>query len=479
MEPVLLLMHLKTKCVAFGADGAAVNMGVHRGVIALLKRDVGNHVIPIHCMPHRLELAILNLQRKDAMVTKVYDLLHLVWKTYHFSPKSRRELNTIGEELGVGICTPSSVKGTRWIPHVHRALNVLLRAGRGGNLATDSGQYAAIHHHMEHLASSAANADIQGRAKKIRKEMHEVNFCAFSHFLADVFHELASLSCILQRNDLILPQAVSEIRKTVMVLQAMQGTPKRGGILCQFLASLPGQQMEEVTFQGVPLSGDVTGNLGNQKLKKNMTAVIAITVEALNTRFGSLINAETQDYSVVNCFTIFNHDTWPENSDELLNYGSDKVEALVEHFSDVLTSFGCQLEAIQEEWQSVKALISHTFQDKSYRSLWQMLLTKEPYKTDYKNLLHLVEILLILPISAAQCERGFSAQKRIKSSLRSSLHVSTTVDLIRISTEGPSLERFDPTKCAENWLSAGKRSRRPGYKAWPSDSDMIFISDEM
>ncbi|XP_076121139.1 zinc finger protein 862 isoform X2 [Alosa pseudoharengus] len=371
-------------------------MGVHRGVIALLKRDVGNHVIPIHCMPHRLELAILNLQRKDAMVTKVYDLLHLVWKTYHFSPKSRRELNTIGEELGVGICTPSSVKGTRWIPHVHRALNVLLRAGRGGNLATDSGQYAAIHHHMEHLASSAANADIQGRAKK-----------------------------------------------------------------------------------GVPLSGDVTGNFGNQKLKKNMTAVIAITVEALNTRFGSLINAETQDYSVVNCFTIFNHDTWPENSDELLNYGSDKVETLVEHFSDVLTSFGCQLEAIQEEWQSVKALISHTFQDKSYSSLWQMLLTKEPYKTDYKNLLHLVEILLILPISAAQCERGFSAQKRIKSSLRSSLHVSTTEDLIRISTEGPSLERFDPTKCAENWLSAGKRSRRPGYKAWPSDSDMIFISDEM
>lgn len=67
----------------------------------------------------------------------------------------------------MGICTPSNVKGTRWIPHVHRALNVLLRAGRGGNLATDTGQYAAIHHHMEHLASSAPNADIQGRAKKV------------------------------------------------------------------------------------------------------------------------------------------------------------------------------------------------------------------------------------------------------------------------------------------------------------------------
>lgn len=42
------------KCIAFGADGATVNTGVHGGVIALLKRDVGEHVIPIHCMPHQL-----------------------------------------------------------------------------------------------------------------------------------------------------------------------------------------------------------------------------------------------------------------------------------------------------------------------------------------------------------------------------------------------------------------------------------------
>ena len=102
---------------------------------------------------------------------------------------------------------------------------------------------------------------------------------------------------------------------------------------------------------------------------------------------------------------------------------------------------------------------------------------EDPFKLLLQNILHLVDILLVLPISSAQCERGFSAQKRLKSSLRSCLHVSTTEDLIRITTEGPSLELFDPTKCAENCLSAGKRSRRPNYKSWPSDSesDMIFV----
>lgn len=41
------------KCVAFGADGASVNMGIRNGVIAHLQSDAGSHIIPIHCMPHK------------------------------------------------------------------------------------------------------------------------------------------------------------------------------------------------------------------------------------------------------------------------------------------------------------------------------------------------------------------------------------------------------------------------------------------
>ncbi len=77
--------------------------------------------------------------------------------------------------------------------------------------------------------------------------------------------------------------------------------------------------------------------------------------------------------------------------------------------------------------------------------------------------------MLVLPISAAQCERGFSAQNRIKNSTRSCLGVSTTEDLMRISLEGPSLEQFDPSPAVDRWLSS-KRARRPAYKScWVSD----------
>ena len=60
-----------------------------------------------------------------------------------------------------------------------------------------------------------------------------------------------------------------------------------------------------------------------------------------------------------------------------------------------------------------------------------------PYRQYFQFVLHLVEILLVLPISAAQCERAISAQNRIKSGMRVNLGSLTLEDLIRIAAEGP------------------------------------------
>lgn len=66
----------------------------------------------------RLELGLLSVQRDVSMIGQVYNLLYLIWKTYHFSPKSMRELKSLGAEIGVTVNAPSGVKGTRWLPHV-------------------------------------------------------------------------------------------------------------------------------------------------------------------------------------------------------------------------------------------------------------------------------------------------------------------------------------------------------------------------
>ncbi|XP_068757400.1 zinc finger protein 862-like [Montipora capricornis] len=148
----------KEKLVGMGFDGASVNIGKKGGVAALLRREVP-HVIDFHCLPHRLELALLEMQKSCKLVSTIYDVLQLIWKTYHFSPKSMRKLQSIGTELGVNVLKPTQVRGTRWLPHISRALKVLVMPGKDG-----SGQYFIVVYHMDHLSTTSKNADIKGRA---------------------------------------------------------------------------------------------------------------------------------------------------------------------------------------------------------------------------------------------------------------------------------------------------------------------------
>ncbi|KAJ7354948.1 hypothetical protein OS493_029057 [Desmophyllum pertusum] len=86
------------------------------------------------------------------------------------------------------------------------------------------------------------------------------------------------------------------------------------------------------------------------------------------------------------------------------------------------------------------------------------MLTKVPYKDNFKNVLHLVEIMLVQPISAAQCGRAISAQNRVKSSLCIALGSSTLEELIRITAEGPPVPEFNPAPVVDKWLTRDREA---------------------
>lgn len=149
---------------------------------------------------------------------------------------------------------------------------------------------------------------------------------------------------------------------------------------------------------------------------------------------------------------VFNHDTWPECKRELVHFGNHEIDIICDWFGKPLVAAGCNMEVVQTEWRRMKFFVANTFRDKSYSDLWQILLTKDPYKTDFCNVLHLVRIMLTLPISSA-----FSAQKRIKSDIRSSLSVQRLSDLILLSSEGPDLAEFNPEKSIDKWMANSRR----------------------
>ena len=450
-------------------------MGSKGGIAAKVKVDVP-HLVEIHCFPHRLELALLSMQRDCQLVNKVYEILHLVWKTYHYSPKSKRELKALGTELGIDVCQPSRVKGSRWLPHVTRALEVLIKPVKDADLSKDESQYAAVLQHMEHLASSSPKAEIKGRAVNVARTMKDVNFVVFCHFLADVFQILSKMSIHFQRNDLILPSALAIIRETTENINRLSKRPVLGGKMESILASLGKQAEDSPQFQGISLNKSIApgrrtlSGSSPDPVQRNIEQAVDLCLKGLEERFGPLLQNKSSEKTanvaqVISDFLVFNHDAWPSNMQDLVDFGQAAIDRLVDWFRTPLTSSGCVFAAIPSQWLSMKVLVHTQFREKAYSDLWAILLTKAPYKDDLKDVLYLVEILLVLPLSAAQCERAISAQNRIKNCHRASLASHTTEDLIRISAEGPPLREFDPTAAVATWFASAKKPRRPFFES--------------
>ena len=94
--------------------------------------------------------------------------------------------------------------------------------------------------------------------------------------------------------------------------------------------------------------------------------------------------------------------------------------------------------------------------------------------TQCSNILCLIDLVLTIPASTAECERGFSVMGQIKSDWRSSLSPETVDDLMKVLMQSPNIDSFDPSEAIQLWLSSSARQRRPDAKellAFCSDSE--------
>ena len=102
----------------------------------------------------------------------------------------------------------------------------------------------------------------------------------------------------------------------------------------------------------------------------------------------------------------------------------------------------------------------------------------------FPYLARLVQIVATLPVNTAECEHGFSAQNRIKTTLRNQLTTDSLDDLLYIDLLGPSLEKFDAQASITAWQTGAKGSRHihghavgSGRKRKRSDNSSSSSSD--
>lgn len=108
------------------------------------------------------------------------------------------------------------------------------------------------------------------------------------------------------------------------------------------------------------------------------------------------------------------------------------------------------------EWQSLKLLVCDSqYPCDSFEKLWQLI--AQYHRPAFPNLIKLAKIALVFPIHTVDCERGFSAQNIIKTSLRSRLSSDHLQNIMFIKC-GPSYKNFEFNKALVKFKA--KKSRK-------------------
>ena len=205
----------RQKLVGFGCDGAAVNLGRNNSVATRIK-DGHDYIVAVHCVAHRLELGVLQAIKNNELLNDVKDILRKVHKHYHFSPKALREVKEIAMAIDEKVMKPSRVDGTRWTPHMAKALSVLCSS------------YSVLLTHFEHVSqagSGQATAEVKGRATYLVKKLRSMRILRFMFFMLDLLHCISTLSLKFQRDDLNVNSMLDALESANLHLVALTQEP--------------------------------------------------------------------------------------------------------------------------------------------------------------------------------------------------------------------------------------------------------------
>nr|XP_023481544.1 sperm flagellar protein 2 isoform X5 [Equus caballus] len=401
------------KLVGFGSGGAPGSERESNGV-ALILREIQPCVLTVYCFAHHLELSYKAVFQSIPLYNNVRDLLYSLYHFYHNSPPHKISLITAFKDLRLRPVMPSQVGGRRWLQGLQAALQNFLKG------------YPAI---VQQLNSPMLQANERGsdtshqKAKELLELLLQADIVKFIHFLVDVISVLSILSRVNQNRNSSIADIFATLQSTLEILRMYQTRP-----------GPKERRVDSVThFHGKCLRG-----------KGNISDVRNTVLTHLIKRLRGCFRDAGQD--VVKATMIGSFKLWPTKINQEL--GEKEVSILIAHYEPVLEAANVKIDEVDTEWSMLKLEIYARFQN--IRELtWDVV--NSVYLPKYPNILTLVDLVLTLPASSAEAERGFSQMKRTKSQMHAKIKADSMTDLLIIQLNSPDINNFDPRKAIHLW----------------------------
>lgn len=342
-----------------------------------------------HCFNHRLELSVHDAVKSCTEINNFKMFLDSVYAVYSMSPQASQELKVHAKLLDAELLRVGRVLDVRWVASSCRTVRAVWQS------------YSALH---AHFSSKCKDPKYKGMQQKLENPVFLKNVA----LMYDALTELADLSLDFQKADITLPSAH---RKLVRQIEVFTARKVSGGIhYDEACAAVKAGQ-----FVGIAMNP----NEGRER-EINRGQFYQALVDSLRQRL--LGKTETNLFADI---SVLDATLLPSTCDISPEHGEVELRNLCQ-------KFGLAFSDVKADYREFKETRG---------------------KVVKASLLKLLNRINTIPVSTAECERGFSKMNIVCSSLRSQLSIKHMSSLMFISLNGPPLEQWEPSRYVKSWLA--------------------------
>ncbi|XP_042533037.1 zinc finger protein 862 [Dipodomys spectabilis] len=404
--------------VGLGTDGSTMLSG--KGGLVEKFQELIPQLLPVHCVAHRLHLAVVDACRNIDLVRKCDRHLRTIFKFYQSSNKRLSELRDGAAPLEQEIVRLKDLNAVRWVASKRRTLNALIVS------------WPTLARHLQSVAD--AGGPVGQRAKGILRLVKGFHFIKFCHFLLDFLSIFRALSEVCQQDMVLITEVNSTLGHAYVALETLRH------------GAGPTEEEFNASFQDGQLHGILLARMemAEQRFQEDRERTILTGLEYLRHRF------DTARPPPLKHMEVFDTMAWPGGAD-LAHFGNDNILSLARYF-DLSLPTGYSEEVLREEWLDLKV----SAQNLPFSMLCKNTLAQQQR---FPLLSKLMAVVICVPISNSCCERGFRAMNRIRTNERTKLSNEVLNTLMMTAVNGVAVTEYDPQPAIQRWYltSSGRR----------------------
>ncbi|CAI6362872.1 unnamed protein product [Macrosiphum euphorbiae] len=421
--------------VAQTYDGASVMSGAVGGLQTKIREKYPTAVY-FHCAAHKLALVVTDTCKNIRSSVTFFNLLESLY--IHFSqPFNHSTFILMQKKLGLKPLKLTQLSTTRWACRYKNCNNVKMN-------------YESIINTLEEEINNNKNKyaiEAVGLLKGIKKAQFIFNLFVFH----DILLTIDLLSQTLQKKNMTLGQATSAINGVISTLQDKR-SDKSFKLLWDDITNFSKKfgiclNNEESSKKRKPVDNQrlnnslVTSTIGSRE--DNLTGEKYWKANVYNTIIDNITNRMKTRFSDES-------QKLAKSIDNFFILDFDGSLEFIEYYSHNLK---IKMDVLKAEMMIVNNYLNSQIKNWTIQDLLSTVTLEL-----YPNLHNLLQVALSIPVSSASCERSFSAMRRIKNWLRTSMIQNRFSNLAIIHIENELVKTsIESKQILEEFVKCGSR----------------------